>query len=90
MSLYKHIRDTWKKPQANLGPLWKERIMAWRKENSVVKIEHPTRLDRARSLGYKAKQGYLCLKKKSSSPAKRIKSKTRKNVWVRLFNLKIR
>jgi len=64
MSLYKHIRDTWKKPQANLGPLWKERIMAWRKENSVVKIEHPTRLDRARSLGYKAKQGFILVRKR--------------------------
>jgi large subunit ribosomal protein L15e len=29
----------------------------WRREMTVQKIERPTRLDRARSLGYKAKQG---------------------------------
>jgi len=29
----------------------------WRREGSVVRLEHPTRIDRARNLGYKAKQG---------------------------------
>lgn len=64
MGLYQHIRDTWKKPQANLGELWRERLIAWRKENSMVKLEHPTRLDRARSLGYKAKQGYIVVRQR--------------------------
>jgi large subunit ribosomal protein L15e len=32
-------------------------MQAWRDEGSVVRIERPTRIDRARSLGYKAKQG---------------------------------
>ena|SRR3989338_2250746 len=58
MGLYQHVRETWKHPHKNLGQLWKDRLIAWRKEESTVKIERPTRIDRARSLGYKAKQGY--------------------------------
>lgn len=37
----------------------KDRLIEWRKEtNSVVKVDKPTNISRARSLGYKAKQGY--------------------------------
>lgn len=59
MGLYKRIENIWKKPKENLGPLWKERLIQWRKDNSVVKIERPTRIDRARKLGYKAKKGFV-------------------------------
>lgn len=33
--------------------------MEWRKQKVVVRVEKPTRLDRARSLGYKAKKGFV-------------------------------
>jgi large subunit ribosomal protein L15e len=52
-------RDIWKKPKKNLGALWKKRLVEWRKENVVTKVEKPTRIDRARTLGYKAKQGFV-------------------------------
>ncbi len=42
-----------------LHSLLRERARRWRKENVVVRLEKPTRLDRARSLGYKAKQGFV-------------------------------
>jgi large subunit ribosomal protein L15e len=32
-------------------------MQEWRREGSVVRVERPTRIDRARTLGYKAKQG---------------------------------
>ncbi len=64
MSLYKQVRDLWKKPKANLGDLWKQRLIAWRKEPVTVKLERPTRIDRARSLGYKAKQGYVVVRQR--------------------------
>lgn len=38
---------------------WKNRLIEWRKERVVTKLERPTRLVRARSLGYKAKQGFV-------------------------------
>jgi large subunit ribosomal protein L15e len=57
MGAYQAIREIWKKPKANLGPLYKERLIKWRREVSVLQIRRPTRLDAARSIGYRAKKG---------------------------------
>jgi large subunit ribosomal protein L15e len=54
-----NLRNVWKKPAKNLGAVYKKRITQWRKENVVKKVEKPTRPDRARTLGYKAKQGFV-------------------------------
>jgi len=57
-SMYAFVRDAWKKPDKSaVSDLLWERMQAWRREGSVVRIERPTRIDRARSLGYRAKQG---------------------------------
>ena len=64
MGLYKHIRENWKKPKEKMPELWRERLIAWRRENSTVKLERPTRIDRARSLGYKAKQGFIMVRQR--------------------------
>ena len=64
MSVYKHIRDIWKNPKANLGDIWQKRILEWKNQNVTVRVERPTRLDRARSLGYKAKQGYIIVRQR--------------------------
>ena len=57
--MYRNISDIWKRPKQGLGELWRERLMTFRREPTIRRIERPTRLDRARSLGYKAKQGYV-------------------------------
>ena len=57
--VYQHIRNLWKDSDRNLKGLLKERLIRWRREKTVERIENPTRLDRARALGYKAKQGYV-------------------------------
>ena len=59
MGLYKYVRELWKQPKKNLGSVWKDRLVKWRKEPATVRIDRPTRIDKARSLGYKAKQGYI-------------------------------
>lgn len=64
MGLYQQVRETWKKPQQNLGALWNERLVAWRREPTTVKLDRPTRIDRARSLGYKAKQGIIVVRQR--------------------------
>ena len=64
MGMYKYTRELWKKPQKNLRELMKERLIKWRQEPVTVRIERPTRLDRARSLGYKAKQGVLVIRQR--------------------------
>ena len=66
MGLYKYVRNVWKKPKVNLGDLWKERLIEWRRDPSTLKIERPTRIDRARNLGYKAKQGYVVVRQRVS------------------------
>lgn len=59
-SFYGYIRDAWNSPaKSYVGRLRAQRMIAWRREMSVQRIERPTRLDRARALGYKAKQGII-------------------------------
>lgn len=64
MGVYKYIRDLWKQPKANLGELWKQRLILWRREPVTIRIDHPTRLDRARSLGYRAKPGFVIVRQR--------------------------
>lgn len=53
---YYYIREAWKKPDIKT---LRERMIEWRKSNVIVKVDKPLRLDRARSLGYKAKKGFV-------------------------------
>lgn len=64
MSIYKYIRESWKQPRENLGEIWKQRIIQWKNEPVTIRIDRPTRLDRARSLGYKAKPGYIIVRQR--------------------------
>jgi large subunit ribosomal protein L15e len=36
----------------------RERLISWRKEPVILRIDKPTKLNRAHALGYKAKQGF--------------------------------
>ena len=59
-SFYSHIKEAWKTPNdGKLGELQWQRKQQWREEGAIERIERPTRLDRARELGYKAKQGIV-------------------------------
>jgi large subunit ribosomal protein L15e len=62
--LYQFVRQVWRKPKGQLGDIWRERLIAWRRDNAIVKLERPTRIDRARALGYKAKQGYIVVRQR--------------------------
>lgn len=64
MGMYQHVRELWKKPKENLGDLWKQRLIEWRQDPSTIRIERPTRIDRARSLGYRAKQGIFVVRQR--------------------------
>lgn len=57
---YKYIAEEWAKPEESfVEELMRQRLIEWRKQHTVTRLEHPTRLDRARKLGYKAKQGFV-------------------------------
>jgi large subunit ribosomal protein L15e len=62
--MYKYLRQLWKQPKKNLGAIYTKRILEWRREASTVRVEKPIRLDRARALGYKAKQGYVVVRQR--------------------------
>ncbi len=62
MNLYSNVRELWKNPEEGLGSLYKERLIQWRREPSIVRVYRPTRIDRARSIGYKAKSGYVIIR----------------------------
>lgn len=55
MGLYKILKENWKKSENQ----YKDRIIEWRQEPSTIRCDRPTRLDKARELGYKAKQGFI-------------------------------
>jgi large subunit ribosomal protein L15e len=59
-SMYAYVRDAWKRPDdTEVKTLLWQRMQEWRRQGSVVRIDRPTRIDRARTLGYKAKQGIV-------------------------------
>jgi len=60
-SFYSHIRDAWKNQDddGKLAELQWQRKQDWREQGAVERIDRPTRLDNARSQGYKAKQGVI-------------------------------
>ncbi len=64
MGMYQYVRELWKAPSEGLGELWQKRLIEWKSEDASVRIERPTRLDKARSLGYKAKQGYILIRQR--------------------------
>ena len=57
-SMYDHVGDQWKKPDTSYKSPQQQRLIQWRKEENFIRVEKPLRIDRARSLGYKAKPGY--------------------------------
>ncbi len=64
MALYKYLREYSKKINDSTKQIWRERLIKWRREPSTIRIEHPTKLDRARSLGYKAKKGFIVVRQR--------------------------
>ena len=44
------------------SPELRQRAIIWRKQNAVTRVERPSRLLRAKRLGYKAKQGIIVVR----------------------------
>ncbi|XVE65109.1 hypothetical protein DITRI_Ditri07aG0155200 [Diplodiscus trichospermus] len=60
MGAYKYVSELWRKKQSDVMRFL-QRVRCWeyRQHPSIVRVNHPTRPDKARRLGYKAKQGYV-------------------------------
>jgi large subunit ribosomal protein L15e len=83
MGAYKYIKETLENEYKTRSPEYRARVIRWRKEPTITRVERPTNLIRARSLGYKAKQGIVVARvkmgkgrRKRVSPHKGRKAKT--------------
>ena len=59
--------QTWIRLWKENAPELRERVIRWRKQNAILRIERPSRIDRARRLGYKAKQGIVVIRMRVGS-----------------------
>jgi len=65
---YKYMAEAWRRPRdesvygVSIAELMRERLIRWRREPAVVRVERPTRPDKARRLGWKAKQGFVVVR----------------------------
>jgi large subunit ribosomal protein L15e len=64
--MYKAIAEQWRKEGTD-----KQKLIEWRKGNTIERIENSTRLDRARALGYRAKSGYILARVKIKKGGRR-------------------
>lgn len=63
MGMYKYLTETWnRREKTDLERHLRQLAIKWRREPTVHRVEFPTRLERARALGYKAKQGYVVVR----------------------------
>ena len=86
--MYAYVRDAWARPDKSevKAMLW-DRMQEWRREGSVTRLEHPTRIDRARALGYKAKQGIAVVRvqvRRGGRRASRYIQPAGPHAWVRI------
>jgi len=62
--MYRHIGEAWQRMLRENSDILKERATAWRRGPTIVRLEKPSRLDRARRLGYRDKQGFVVVRVK--------------------------
>ena len=62
-NLYGYVKQAWKNPGSGVvKETHFQRLVEWRRSAAFVRIERPTRLDRARGLGYRAKPGFVLVR----------------------------
>ena len=59
---YSYVKDTFEKHETGYQTNQWNRGIEYRKGKSIERVEKPTKLHRARTLGYKAKQGYVVVR----------------------------
>ena len=61
MALTKYLQKSW---QDHSKEIWFDRMIEWRKDPVTLRIDHPSRPDRARAVGYKAKPGIIVVRQR--------------------------
>lgn len=68
---YRYITETFESEYSGRNAVYRNRLTSWRKGPTIERIDKPTNLPRARSLGYKAKRGYAIVRVKVKRGARR-------------------
>jgi large subunit ribosomal protein L15e len=64
MGLYKHVGKVWKGSSPEFKEFHRKRLTEWRSQDTTVRIDKPTRVDKARAVGYRAKQGVIVVRQR--------------------------
>lgn len=64
MAFYKLLSKLWKNPRKNMKEAYRAYLQQWRKEPVTIRILRPTRLDRARALGYRPIKGIVLVRQR--------------------------
>ncbi len=60
--MYGQIRSTLINEYKERPQVYKDKITNWNAQGPIIRVDHPSNLPRARSLGYKAKQGIIVVR----------------------------
>jgi large subunit ribosomal protein L15e len=74
--MYRQISKTWQDIFHEKAGDIRARAVELRKEPAMLRVDHPWRLDRARALGYKAKEGVVVIRMRVSRGGMRRKRPT--------------
>jgi len=70
MGFIKHLTTLYRKRPADFVKMQRERLIEWRAEPVILRIEHPTNIAAARRMGYKSKQGIIVVRVRISRGGK--------------------
>lgn len=62
MGAYRYITETFQEEYSNRSEIYRNRLTEWRHGPAIERVERPTNISRARTLGYKAKKGYAIVR----------------------------
>jgi large subunit ribosomal protein L15e len=71
MSMYKSMKSTFIQEYKTRPEVYKNRLVEWGLQPPIVKIDKPTNIARARSLGYRAKPGVIIVRVKMKGGKKK-------------------
>lgn len=61
-ALYRYLTEAWQGIWKEQRKLLMPRLVEWRRAPAIVRVEKPTRIDKARKVGYKDKPGVVVLR----------------------------
>ncbi len=62
MGAYKYITQTLQRQYKERDEAFRSKIMQWRAGPAIARVDRPSNIARARTLGYQAKQGYVVVR----------------------------